>query len=445
MANQIWKQKPADGVNENGQPIVAGNGGSQNFRIPCIVTLDDGTIVASADARWNAEMDGGGMDIVVSYSKDMGKTWYYTYANYLGDNGDVYDDDSSTLMDPALATDGKRIYLLVDLFAGGCSAFRGTLVNGDGFTENKCLRVRKKGDTKYNYYLKEGKIYSSDDTVVENCEVDEWFHITIDGIYAGNLFYTDSPYKVYPTSYLCFTTSDDSGKTWSAPYLIDNVKRIEDAFYGTGPGRGLVTKDGTLMFSCYDGKYASVIFSKDKGKTWNRFGQIKGTESQPVELLDGTIRIFFRNFNDVICYADAVKEGDTYVIKKTVHTNVSNCSYCMISAIRYSQKINGKEAILVSCPSVVGTWNGRYNGRIFVFTLDSENNMVLVDTYAINGKEKKEFFAYSCMTELGDGKIGLLYEDSCIHYQGSPQGVGYSRVVYRQIEIKEIVPEAVIE
>lgn len=443
MPKKIWEKKPADGVNENGQPIIAGNGGSKNFRIPCIVTLDDGTIVASADARWNAEMDGGGIDIVVSHSKDMGQNWYYTYANYLGDNGDVYTDDSSTLMDPELATDGKRLYLLVDLFAGGRSLFRGTLINGNGFTEEGFLRVRKKGEEEYNGYLKDGKIYNPDGTVVEHCEVDEWFHIAIDGEYAGNLFYLDTAYEVYPTSYLCLTTSDDSGKTWSAPQLID-IKYEEDAFYGTGPGRGIVTKDGIIMFSCYNNKHASVIFSKDKGKTWNRFGKIEGTESQPVELSDGTIRIFFRNFHHVICYADAVQTGDTYEIVKEVHTDVPNCSYCMISAIRYSKKINGKETLLVCCPSVVGLWNGRYNGKIFAFALEEENNMTLVDTYAVNGKEEKEFFAYSCMTELSDGSIGLLYEDSCIHYQGTAPGVGYSRVVYRQIGIEEIVPGAVI-
>ena len=52
------EKRPDDGRNENGQPIIAGNGGSQNFRIPCIVTLDDGSIVAAADVRWDTEADG---------------------------------------------------------------------------------------------------------------------------------------------------------------------------------------------------------------------------------------------------------------------------------------------------------------------------------------------------------------------------------------------------
>lgn len=446
------RTKPADGRNENGQPITAGNGGSQNFRIPCIVTLKDGTIVAAADVRWDAEADGGGLDIIVSSSSDQGKTWSYTFANYLGDNGNVYDENSSTLMDPALATDGKRLYLLADLFAGGYSAFRKNLKCGSGFTKEGWLRVRKRGQKDYDCYVKEHRIFGADGTEISDYAVDDWFYVTKNGICQGNLFFQDTPWEAYPTCYLCLTTSGDSGRTWSAPQLIFGVKKDEEDFYGTGPGRGLVTADGTLLFSCYNGAEASVIFSKDQGKTWNRFGKIPGTESQPVELADGTIRIFFRNLQDAICYADVVKTGAgdsaersrAYEVTDIVNTGVPNCSHCMVSALAYSKKVDGKNAVLVCCPSVVGTWDGRYNGKIYTFLLDDENNMALTYTYAVNGTEEKEFFAYSCMAQLPDGSIGLLYEDSCIHYLGRAHGVGQSRVVYRKIAMEEIAPGAVI-
>ena len=41
--------KPADGTTKK-QPFLAGTGGSTNFRIPGLVTLNDGTLVASSDA-----------------------------------------------------------------------------------------------------------------------------------------------------------------------------------------------------------------------------------------------------------------------------------------------------------------------------------------------------------------------------------------------------------
>ena len=108
--------KPANGTTER-NPFVQGTAGSNSFRIPAMVTLNDGTIVAAADARWNTTYDGGGLDTIVSYSKDNGANWNYTFANYLGDNGNEYNGSgSTTFIDPALATDGRTVYMLVDLY-----------------------------------------------------------------------------------------------------------------------------------------------------------------------------------------------------------------------------------------------------------------------------------------------------------------------------------------
>ena len=92
-------QKPANG-NTVGQPFAPYTGGSQNFRIPGIVTLDNGTLIAACDARWNHSGDGAGLDTIVSVSTDNGANWTYTYANYLGDNGDTYNNLSTCFIDP---------------------------------------------------------------------------------------------------------------------------------------------------------------------------------------------------------------------------------------------------------------------------------------------------------------------------------------------------------
>ena len=113
--------KPEDGTTMN-QPFPKGMGDCDNFRIPGIVTLQDGTLVACADARWNLEKDGGGSDLVVSRSTDGGQTWHYSFVGYLGDNGNLWNPKSSTLMDPLIMTDGKTLYLLADLFPAGYSA-----------------------------------------------------------------------------------------------------------------------------------------------------------------------------------------------------------------------------------------------------------------------------------------------------------------------------------
>lgn len=67
--------KPSENITAD-QPFVQGvSGGSENFRIPAIVTLDSGRLVAAVDARYDQTQDGGGLDTVVAYSDDNGKTW----------------------------------------------------------------------------------------------------------------------------------------------------------------------------------------------------------------------------------------------------------------------------------------------------------------------------------------------------------------------------------
>ena len=120
--------KPDNGTTTD-NPFVQGTGGSNSFRIPAMVTLNNGTLVAAADARWNTTYDGGGLDTIVSYSKDGGTSWNYSFANYLGDNGNEYNGSGSTaFIDPALATDGETVYMLCDLYPYGVA------LNGSGNT-----------------------------------------------------------------------------------------------------------------------------------------------------------------------------------------------------------------------------------------------------------------------------------------------------------------------
>ena len=45
-------QRPAPGETLR-EPFAPGTGGSENFRIPALATLTDGTLVAACDARWD--------------------------------------------------------------------------------------------------------------------------------------------------------------------------------------------------------------------------------------------------------------------------------------------------------------------------------------------------------------------------------------------------------
>ena len=213
-------EKPSDGQT-SGQPFAAGTAGSQNFRIPAMVTLDDGTIVAAADARWNTSADAGGLDTIVARSSDSGANWNYTFANYLGDNGNTYDRDSATFIDPALATDGSTIYMLADLFPGGVALNSSNQQPeaAAAFDEQGRLKLAQSGSSDYSYYLGafengRAQIFGADGNAVEDYTVDEYFNLYQGDVEVSNLFFSDSPYQVVKTSYLYLTKSTDKGATW---------------------------------------------------------------------------------------------------------------------------------------------------------------------------------------------------------------------------------------
>jgi len=348
-------KRPEDGMT-SGQPFLKGMGGCDNFRIPGIVTLKDGTLVACADARWNHEKDGGGSDLVVSRSTDGGETWHYSFVGYLGDHGNVWSPDASTLMDPLIMTDGETLYLFADLFPAGYSisaeSTTNTFANAEtGFDECGNLLLRADGGQNYFYYLKNGVIFDKNGQRVEEYRVDGWFDLYEEDIYVGNIFFENASFQVQPTSYIIMMTSKDGGANWSSPRVL-NIKPKNTVWLVLGPGKGMVSQDGTLMFSAYDGQRVYLFFSRDGGETWKSVwtDQANG-ESQLVELSDGTIRMFVRSTGvNKIRYIDFWRAENTYRVGSLMNTGIDNFSNCMISVLKCSKKWDGQEILLISCP-----------------------------------------------------------------------------------------------
>ncbi len=86
-----------------GQPFAFGNGGSQFFRIPAIFTLDNGSILAAADARYTTTEDGGGHDTMLCISQDNGETWEYSFPLYFPDSNGYDSTNATTIIDPIVA------------------------------------------------------------------------------------------------------------------------------------------------------------------------------------------------------------------------------------------------------------------------------------------------------------------------------------------------------
>ncbi|HDR1444956.1 TPA: exo-alpha-sialidase, partial [Pasteurella multocida] len=151
------------------------------------------------------------------------------------------------------------------------------------------------------------------------------------------------------TAYVWLIHSDDNGKTWSNPIdLSAQVKKDWMKFFGTGPGVGIQTKNGSLLFPIYytnqHGKQSSaLVISKDGGKTWdlgespndnrttlkgmnsrelnwnsweNRSAESLGyelTESQLVELNNGDIKLFMRNKSGKVMMSTSKDGGYTWI------------------------------------------------------------------------------------------------------------------------------------
>lgn len=424
---------------------------SQSYRIPSMVTLADGTIVAAADIRWNTTFDGGGLDTLVARSTDGGANWSYTVANYLGDNGNVYNGGmSTTFIDPNLlvAADGQTVYMLVDLYAYGVA------LNGDGshiqpvadtgFDANGNLKLSNNEHYSYDYYLKDGKIYNSSNQVEDGYTVDSYFNITYikDGeTKQSNLFFADSPFKVVRTQYLYLTKSTDGGAAWSEPNLLDvrakaKVAATENALL-VSPGNSITTSDGFMVYPTYsfidsDHQALALIYSVD-GVHWERSTDYTAlnwsSEGAIVELQNGNLRVFVRNRTGYLCYVDFDMNTKSWIghTQTTVPTN----SNTQLSAITYSKTFNGNQVILVSCPTgpnEAGSTNNdgsyRTNGKIFVGVVAADGTMTwpesinvspVTATGQLSGTtytENQGFFAYSCLTERSDGSIAILYENN---------------------------------
>ena len=452
--------KPADG-NTIGQPFPSGMGGSRSFRIPAMVTLRDGTLVAAADARWNTCYDGGGLDTVVSRSADNGANWSYTFANYLGDHGNAYAGNASCFIDPALAATAEDMILMIcDLYPAGVA------LNGQkeiwpcvesGFNADGKLVLTNDGydnpEAVYDHYLDGEAIRDSAGNKVEGYTVDKYFNLYRDGQLVSNLFFSNSPYAVVRTGYLYLTKSTDRGATWSEPTLL-NMKNGKELVCLVGPAGGMVTSGGTIIFPVYSfeesaGEHTGLIYSVDQGATWQRTAsltEMRSSEAAVIELPNGKIRTFFRNHESRLHYADFDMESNRW--SACISTGVAVNSNTQLSVLLYSKKTcDGKQVLLVSCPAGPGAAGSnsssgacRCAGRIFAGALenDADHSMTwqsgtvevtATPAAAIAGDNytpEDGYFSYSSLAELNRGAgVALLYEDSQYGWS-TGEGFGYS-------------------
>jgi sialidase-1 len=226
------------------------------------------------------------------------------------------------------------------------------------------------------------------------------------------------------------THSDDDGLTWSKPEdITQNVKRPEATSVASGPGIGIELQKGKhagrLIMPFNQGPWEKwfvyAVYSDDGGKTWQK-GEIapytkKGrgwaNEVQMVELNDGRLMLNARsetgNRKRKIAYSD--DGGQTWSEIKDEKQLLE--PQCQGSIIRYDDKT------LLFCNPRHRT--RRLRGTIYASLDDGQ-------TWPHRKTIYKEGFAYSCLTVLSDGRIGVLFERD-----------GYESVSFLALKLEEIL------
>lgn len=135
-------------------------------------------------------------------------------------------------------------------------------------------------------------------------------------------------------------------------------------------------------------------------------------EAQIVEMPDGSLKTYLRTGSGYIAEVTSIDGGETWSDRVPL-TEIATTSYgTQLSVINYSQPIDGKPAIILSAPNAT---NGRKNGKIWI-GLINETGQSGVNKYSVEWKycysvdTPQMGYSYSCLTELPDGKVGLLYE-----------------------------------
>lgn len=226
--------------------------------------------------------------------------------------------------------------------------------------------------------------------------------------------------KPEETGQFVLSRSDDDGKTWSPPVNItDQVKRPEWRLCFQGPGRGIQLRDGTLVMPAQFKAAGSnavphsfFIFSEDHGQTWKPSPPAIALEQQPwtteaqvVELADGGILISMRNHDGRRQRAWSVFTPNAATGKLdggswSPVTFALDDPTCAAGLVSHPSKKQGEDIVLFSNPA-----SKSKRERMTVY-LSRDGGK----TWPVSRLVDERPSAYSCLTVLADGSVGLLYE-----------------------------------
>ena len=349
----------------------AGDDGSAAFRIPGLVTTNKGTLLGVYDVRYNSSVDlQEHIDIGLSRSTEGGKTW-----------------------------EKMRLPLAFGEYDGLPAAQNGV------------------GDPSILVDTKTNTVWI----------VAAWTH----GMGNQRAWWSSHPgMDLNHTAQLVMAKSTDDGKTWSAPINVtEQVKLPEWYFLLQGPGRGITTSDGTLVFPIqFIDKTripnAGIMYSKDRGETWkiHNYARTNTTEAQVAEVEPGVLMLNMRdNRGGSRAVYTTTDFGQTWKEHESSRTALIE-PVCMASLISVKAKDNvlGKDLLIFSNPN---STSARKDMTIKISmdggkTWSADHQLLLDEDYN---------WGYSCLTMIDKETIGILYESSVAH------------MTFQSIKLKDIV------
>ena len=364
LSDKGMRQRMAVGVRH------AGDDGAAAFRIPGLVTTNKGTLLAVYDVRYNSSVDlQEHIDIGLSRSTDGGRTWEKMRRPIaFGEEGGLPASQNGA-GDPSILVDTQtNTIFIMAAWTHGMGNQRAWWSSYPGMGKNE-------------------------------------------------------------TAQLVIAKSTDDGQTWSAPVnLTEQVKRPEWYFLLQGPGRGITTSDGTLVFPIqYIGQdripNAGIMYSRDRGKTWtiHNHARTNTTESQVAEVEPGVLMLNMRdNRGGSRAVYTTTDLGKTWKEHESSRTALIE-PVCMASLISVKAEDNclGKDLLIFSNPN---STSSRDKVTIKI-SLDGGQTWPLEHQLLL---DEGESWGYSCLTMIDRETIGILYESSVAH------------MTFQSIPLKEI-------
>lgn len=411
--------------------FAQGTANAENYRIPSLLTVGDITI-ASADARLDAPGDNPNhICRALRLSTDSGKSW--SEPKLFCDYGGTGRDQGAAAIDGSLLydRDTRTVFMLFSHTSQGIGAFSVSDENGFDAQGRKLLWDSED----HPYYLApDGRVYHPNDEPT-NYTVCKLGTLCQNGKPIGSICHGDSRIlRQADVSFLQLIRSSDCGKTWSDPVELNpQVKSDWMRFVGAGPGTGIQIQEGPhkgrLLFPVYyhnTHKIASsgAIYSDDHGKNWHMGASVndgrvldgitidaKSTtdprsnlgECQITELPNGMLGIYLRNsFGPHTLCSYSSDGGESWQQLRDTGFPDPGCQSHILKAT-----YNGRDVWLFSNPAnsrsrVQGVVRASFDGGV---------------TWPVSRMVEPGEFAYSCMTQLPDGQIGLVYEGQNLHLQ----------------------------